>query len=169
MDGEGRAGEHRIEVAARPEAALAAVERAAEQWGAGFERDGISGGEGGGGRLLLPVAAGMRRGAVAGPLTVEPTAGGSRLVFRVEQTDYHVHTPAVAVLLFALAGGLVATLWPLIPSLLPAAPLGAVLALGAWFLVISRLQTNGPGDFLETVAAVVGEAGESREHHIQSS
>jgi hypothetical protein len=37
------------------------------------------------------------------------------------------------------------------------APFGAVLALGGWFLVISRLRTSGPEEFLEAVAAQGGQ------------
>jgi hypothetical protein len=52
-----------------------------------------------------------------------------------------------------VAGGLLTVLWPFFPRLLEIAPFGAVIALGGWFLVISRLRTSGPDEFLEAVAA----------------
>ena len=57
------------------------------------------------------------------------------------------------VLLFATAGGILTVLWPFFPDLLAVAPFGAVIALGGWFLVITRLRTSGPDEFLEAVAA----------------
>ena len=80
---------------------------------------------------------------------IRPAAGGSRLVFRPETSVYHVQT----------AGGddppprqpraaCSPSLWPFFPRLLQLAPFGAVIALGGWFLVISRLRTSGPDEFL---------------------
>jgi hypothetical protein len=104
-------------------------------------------------RLLLPVVAGLRRGLLVGPVTVEESGAGSRLTFRPERQDYFVETPVVAMLLVAAAGGVLGVAWPLIPRLLPVAPLGVVLALAGWFLVASRQRGRGPRDFLEAVAA----------------
>ena len=44
-------------------------------------------------------------------------------------------------------------LWPFYPQLIAVAPFGALLALGGWFLVVSRLRTSGPDEFLDAVAA----------------
>jgi hypothetical protein len=131
---------------ARPDAALAAVRRAAEGWGAEL-RDG---------RLGLPIVAGLRRGWVAGPLAVEPAPEGSRLRFQVEQAELHVQLPAVAILLLAAGGGVLTALWPFFPELLPVAPFGAIFALVGWLLVVSRLRTSGPEEFLDAVAAEAG-------------
>ncbi len=38
--------------------------------------------------------------------------------------------------------------------LLQVGPLAVVLALAAWFLVVSRLRTSGPNDFLELAAQI---------------
>ena len=46
--------------------------------------------------------------------------------------------------------------WPLFPQLLPVAPLGAVLAVGGWFLVLPRLRGHGPEEFLASVAGHAG-------------
>jgi hypothetical protein len=140
--------EHAIDLPLPPEEAVSAVQRTAEDWGAEFERNGS------GGRLRLPVLAGLRKGLVSGTVEVRPEAEGSRVVFWPEQSVYHVQTSAVMVLLVAVSGGILTVLWPFFPHLLSVAPFGAILALGGWFLVISRLRTSGPDEFLEAVAAV---------------
>jgi hypothetical protein len=143
--------EHAIQVPNRPEATLSAVIRAAEMWGADFER------ERDGGRLHLPVLAGLRRGFVAGPVRVEPAGEGARVVFRPDDHDYYLHVPAVVVLLISVAGALLTVLWPFYPKLMAVAPFGILLALGGWFLVLSRLRSSGPDDFLEMIAGLLGE------------
>ena len=137
--------EHAIDLALPPEEALAALGRTAEDWGAEFQRSGA------GGQLHLPVLAGLRKGLVSGGVEVRPAAGGSRVVFRPEQSLYAVQTSAVMVLLLATAGALLTVLWPFYPQLITVAPFGAVIALGGWFLVIARLRTSGPDEFLAAV------------------
>ncbi|HEX7181765.1 MAG TPA: hypothetical protein VF756_07990 [Thermoanaerobaculia bacterium] len=138
---------HEIDLDTPPEAALAAVGRAAEAWGAKFDR------EGPGGTLYLPVVSGLRRGLVSGPVTVEEDGEGSRVVFRPEETIQYVQTAPVVILVISGLGGIATVLWPFFPELLPISSLGAVLALGGWFLVLSRLRTSGPQEFLVAVAA----------------
>jgi hypothetical protein len=144
--------EHEIDLGEPPDLVIAAVARAAEAWGADFERQET------GGRLRLPFVAGLRRGLVSGPLSVEPIPDGSRVVFRAEESAHSVQTSAVALLLIAAAGGLLTVLWPFYPKMLPVAPFGALLALGGWFLVVSRLRSSGPDEFLAAVAAEAGGA-----------
>ncbi len=139
--------EHAIDMDAPPAEALSALRRMAEDLGVEFQENGP------GGRLHLPVLAGLRRGLISGDVEIRPAAGGSRLTFRPETAVYHVQTQAVMILLFATAGGLLTVLWPFFPKLLEVAPFGAVIALGGWFLVISRLRSSGPDEFLEAVAA----------------
>lgn len=139
--------EHAIDLDLPPTGALSALRRTAEDWGAELQVNGT------GGRLHLPVLAGLRRGLMSGPVEIRPAEGGSRLTFRPETTVYYVQTQAVMVLLLAVAGGLLTMLWPFFPKLLEIAPFGAVVALAGWFLVISRLRTSGPDEFLEAVAA----------------
>ena len=135
-----------------PEQALAAIRRTAEEWGAEFQPSGS------GGMLRLPVLAGIRRGLVTGTVEIQPAPEGSRVAFLPESSIYYVQTAPVMVLLLAAAGGLLTVLWPFYPELIAVAPFGAILALGGWFLVISRLRTSGPDEFLATVA-VAAEAG----------
>jgi hypothetical protein len=142
-----RLAEHEIDVAGAPDTAWAAVGRAAEAWGAELERKKE------GSLLRLPVVSGLRRGVLSGPLSVDQVADGSRVVFRPEESFQAVQTAAVAVLLLALGGAVLTVLWPFFPNLLPVAPFGALFALGGWFLVISRLRSSGPQEFLAAVAA----------------
>lgn len=137
--------EHILTLDARPDAALAALRRAAEDWGAELRK------EDGDLWLYLPVVHGLRRGLIAGPVHVEPAESGSRIVFRPEDSDVSVQAASVIVLLLAVGGAALASLWPFFPNLLPLAPFGAILALGGWFLVLTRLRTSGAEEFLGTV------------------
>lgn len=143
---------HEIALDEPPDLVMAAVARAVEAWGAELDRQGM------GGRLHLPFVSGLRRGLVAGTLTVEPIADGSRVVFRAEESTQYVQTSSVAFLVIAAFGGILTVVWPFYPQLLPVAPFGALLALGGWFLVVSRLRASGPEEFLATVAAEAGGA-----------
>lgn len=146
-DVEALEGRRAVTVAGGRTLALAAVGRAAEDWGASWQEGG------GGGRLELPVSAGLRHGRVTGRIDVSSGRGGeTEVAFHPERSDYWVWTPAVAILLVAVAGAATTVLWPFYPSLLPVAPFGAILALGAWFLVVTRLQNRGAEEFLELVA-----------------
>jgi len=152
------AGElHAVDVAAGPEAALAALARTAEEWGADLEPLEREGG-GAAPQLRLPVVAGLRRGWVSGAVTAVEVEGGARVTFHEQDGQSYVHAPAVAVLVIAGLGGLLTVLWPFYPRLLAVAPLGAVLALSGWFLILARLRTSGPREFLDAVTAEVGRA-----------
>lgn len=155
-------------VAGSAATALAAVERAAEEWGASWQQ-GVAGG-----RIELPVSAGLRHGRVTGRVDVSSGHGGeTEVAFRPERSDYRVWTPAVVVLVIAVAGAATTVLWPFYPRLLPVAPFGAILALGAWFLVVTRLQNRGAEEFLELVvlhaAEVAGEAPAGEDEGIRPS
>lgn len=139
--------EHEIDLHKPAEETLAAVGRAADAWGAEFQRDGL------GGLLRLPVVSGLRRGLLSGPLAVEETPTGSRVTFRPDEAMQYVQTAPVIILLLACVGAVLTVIWPFFPKLLPLAPFGAVTALGGWFLVISRLRSSGPQEFLAMVAA----------------
>jgi hypothetical protein len=61
--------------------------------------------------------------------------------------------PAVMILILSALGAVLTVLWPFYPQLITVAPFGALIALGGWFLVVSRLRTSGPDEFLAAVAA----------------
>jgi hypothetical protein len=143
------ATEHAIDLPVQPGEALRAVGSTAEEWGADFEPRGSAGGE-----LQLPVLTGVRRGLLSGPLTVEALAQGSRVVFKPVVQQYHVERTPVLVLLLAAAGALLAVAWPFFPKLLPAAPVGMVLAFSGWFLAVWRRRGKGPAEFLELIKAL---------------
>jgi hypothetical protein len=143
-------GEHAVVLPHAPPAALRAVGSAASEWGAEFEPAGE------GGQLHLPVAAGLRRGLLSGPVAVEAAGQGSRVVFRPVTEDYYLETSAIALLVVACAGALLTVAWPLFPQLLPGAPLGVVLAVAGWMLLAPRLRGKGPEEFLASVAGHSG-------------
>ena len=143
--------EHSVGLTVPPDRALAAVAATAEAWGAEWQT------RSGGGQLVLPVLAGIRHGFARGSVRAEGrSGGGSRLTFVPEEIHYGLNGSAVAILVLASLGGLLTVLWPFYPKLLAAAPLGAVIALSGWFLVVSRLRTSGPDDFLAQVAVEAG-------------
>ncbi|MCL4839037.1 MAG: hypothetical protein KJ058_13845 [Thermoanaerobaculia bacterium] len=152
--------EIRIEVAGAPERALAAVAAEAEAWGAGWE------GHAAGGRLGLPALFGLRRGVVTGEIAVAPRPAGSGIPESSEiawhhlRSELHLHRPAVAILALAAAAGLGTLLWPFFPVLIRLVPAAILLSLSAWWLVVSRLRTAGPREFLDAVRArLAGEGG----------
>ena len=136
-----------------PEQALSALRQTVEDWGAQLQPGEDGSVEMTGSRLLLPVVAGIRRGLVSGPVEVQPAEDGSRVVFRPEESVYYVQTPSVMILVLSVAGAILTVLWPFYPQLITVAPFGAIMALGGWFLVVSRLRTSGPDEFLTAVAA----------------
>jgi hypothetical protein len=140
--------ELRLEVSA--DLLTGAVEEAAEAWGGQLGR------QGSGGELVLPVQAGLRHGLLRGRFEVAPQGGGSRLALTVDEIDWQVHRPAVAMLALGAAAAAVLVLWPFLPALQALLPLALVVAVGAWFLVIARLQNRGPEEFLALVEALAG-------------
>jgi hypothetical protein len=140
--------EHTLSLPLPPQEASSVVDEAAEAWGAELEPEGSTR------RILLPILAGLRRGVVRGTVAVEPAGTGSRVVLREDERLDSVHAPSLMVLLLAVLGAALVVLWPFYPQLLPVAPFGALMALGGWFLVISRLRSSGPEEFLKTVEAI---------------
>ena len=146
------------------EEAIERVSELAESCDGAWNRSGL------GGRLAIPVAGGLRRGWVGGHLSFEPTnvidqstettnKTGKDVVYRLEEENWTVHAPSVAVLSLAGAGALTTVLWPFFPALLPLAPMGFLLAIGAWFLVVRQVRHRGPQDFLNLIVAELDQAG----------
>ena len=133
-----------------PSDALELVADVAELWGGSFEVVGS------GGRVVLPVQAGLRHGRFEGRIVLVATEGASRLTLETETASYWLHRPAVALLGIAALGALSTVLWPFVPGLRPLLPLGFIVAFVAWFLVIARLKNRGPSEFLATVEALAG-------------
>jgi len=162
-------------IAAPPARVAAAVAPAAGKWGADWI-PGDSTGSGGSppdeaaGRLRLPVAAGIRRGVLDGELWLAASASGSaeapegedipagpatRVEFRPRDSVYFVDTKIAVVLTISALGGLLVVVWPFLPpseELAQIVPLGVVLALAGWLLVVSRLENRGVEEFLDLLA-----------------
>ena len=113
-----------------------------------------------GGALRLPVAAGLRRGVVEGRIEVAGNGAGSRVTLEIEHEEYLLQWPAVAILAVGAAGGLLMLVWPLYPRLLGLAPVGALAAFSAWFLVNARLSNKGPQEFLDGLGTEIELAAE---------
>ncbi len=135
--------EYRLELPDDPVTALNLVTLAANDWG-GIWQAGNNGG-----RLGLPVIAGLRRGWVAGDLKVEKASEGSRLIYCVDKSDYTIQKPAAVMLLLAGLGAVTTVIAPFVPALWGLVPIGLLLSIGAWFLVISRLRNSGPEEFFD--------------------
>ena len=131
--------EHSLDLPENPVTSLNLVAMAAESWGALWQAEGPDGG-----RLGLPVMAGIRRGWVAGQLTVEATDSGSRLIYRVDKSEYKVQRAAALTLLLGACGAVVTIFAPLVPALWRLVPFGLVMCLGAWLFVVARLRNSGP-------------------------
>jgi len=139
---------HRVELEVSTETALESLAAAADLWGANWQP------ESSGGTLQLPVVRGLWRGVEQCHVAVEPTSSGSAVELTVEEGWQQVNRPAMVVLLFGGAGGLIVALWPFFPGLMPLLPVAVVLALVAWLLVVARLRTSDPGDFLRLLAEI---------------
>ncbi len=144
---------HQVELDCDPAAAADAVARAADDWGAEWSP------AAGGGRLVLPVVFGLRRGVAVGHLDIARVGTRSRLTWELEESHLEVHRAAVAILGLAAAALLVAMAWPFHPPLLALLPFAAVTGFLAWWLVVSRLKTSGPEEFLATLSAPAPSAG----------
>ncbi len=102
----------------------------------------------------MPTVQGLRRGVLTGNLQIEPADGGSLLHLEITSTHMAINWSATAVLILGGLGGLTLILWPLSPKILQLAPIGAVLAIVAWLLVVSRLRYSDAGDFLDLVVEI---------------
>jgi hypothetical protein len=132
-----------------PESVLRAVEKAAELSGAAWQSRGQ------GGLLSLPAVQGLRQGMLTGRLHTVPSDVGTLVHLEIEESHFTINWSAAGVLLLGGLGGLTLVLWPLSPKILQVAPVGAVLAVVAWLLVVSRLRYSDAGDFLDLVAELV--------------
>ncbi|MEM7349472.1 MAG: hypothetical protein AAF657_01615 [Acidobacteriota bacterium] len=138
---------HTVELPEDPITSQNLVAMAAKDWGGLWQTEDRQGG-----RLGLPVEAGLRRGWVAGRLNVEALDHGSRLTYRVDKSDYKVQKPAALVLAVAAGGASITVVAPVFPALWGLVPFGLLLSFGAWFFVVARLRNSGPEEFFEDLA-----------------
>jgi hypothetical protein len=143
---------YRLATDVAPAAALSALARAVADW------DGEWSGEAGGGALRLPVHAGLRHGLVRGRATAVQRGGGSELVVEIVAEEWALHRVAVALLVTSGVAALAVVLWPFFPALGSLVPLGLVLAVTAWLVILSRLRNQGPEELLAQVRAALATA-----------
>lgn len=137
---------HEVELDVPPERALASLAAGAEAWGGEWTP------RAGGGRLAIPVVFGLRRGVAVGD--VELTRLGdsrTRVGWTLAESHLEVHRPSVAVLSIAAVPLVGVLAWPLWRPLVALAPFALVLGFLAWWLVVSRLRSSGPEEFLATL------------------
>ncbi|MEM8993240.1 MAG: hypothetical protein AAGF23_00480 [Acidobacteriota bacterium] len=136
---------YRFESALGPAELLEWVGRVADQWDGEWEP------ADGGGRLGLPVTAGLQRGWLAGRLEVVPAPGGSEVRFEVDKGEMKSDRGSVMILLVGAFGGLVTVVAPFVPALWALVPVGLLLGFSAWFMVVARLRSAGPAEFFAQV------------------
>ncbi len=130
-----------------------ALATAADAWGAEWSGDSSRDRSNpSGGRLVLPVVFGLRRGVLVGRVDFEPAGDGARIAWQLEESHLEVQRASVGVLGLAVLALLPALAWPFQPRLLALLPFAAVMGLLAWWLVLSRLENSGPEEFFATVA-----------------
>lgn len=140
--------QHRVELEATPETALELLATAADLWGASWQLSSS------GGTLRLPVVRGLWRGVEQCRVDVSAGKSGSAIELTVEESRQSVNRSALVVLLFGGIGGLIVALWPFFPGLMPLLPVAVVLAVAAWLLVVARLRSSSPEDFLKLVTEI---------------
>lgn len=140
-------------------ASFKALRHKAELWGGGWQGEGL------GGRLVIPVLAGLRRGLVGYAVSASDTPQGTQLEFVEEESDLKVHTPTVIVLLIAAAAALTCLVIPFVPKLLPLLPPCVVLCLATWLFIVARMRNSGLEEFIGDLedGADPGEEGESKD------
>lgn len=143
----------RYESELSPDEFLSGVGVVAEQWDGEWEASGERGG-----RLGLPVTAGLRRGWLAGEFEVEARSGGSEVCFQVDRGEMKIDRGSVFVLLVGAFGGLVTMVAPFVPNLWALVPVGLLLGFSAWFMVVARLRSSGPVEFFAQVDDEASEA-----------
>jgi len=136
---------HRYEVAlaARPAVGLEQLVELVGHWGGTWHAGGATGG-----RMVLPVRAGMRYGRVEGEVNARAEGDGCRLSFETIQSAYRVRYTLFGFLVLGGFGGVIILAAPFAPHLLPLVPAGASVSIAAWMLIASRLETSGPEEFL---------------------
>ena len=139
---------HQRELELPADAARELIGEAAESCGGEWSA------EGAGGRLVLPVVYGLRRGVAVGRVEVVRLGDArSRVEWSEEESHLRVERSSVAVLSIAVVPLVGSIVWPFWPALFPLVPFAAIFGLLAWWLVVSRLRHFGPEEFLAGLPA----------------
>ena len=142
--------EHRRRLELAPAVVLTRLPQLAEAWNGEWQSAGAEPGTDG--RLGLPITAGLRRGWVAGTVSVEPLGddgASSHLVYRIDRGEIRTDGAAVFILALGALGGLTTVVAPFFPGLFTLVPVGIILGFCAWLMVVARLRNAGPAEFLD--------------------
>jgi hypothetical protein len=142
---------HRVTIAATSNAVADALRETVAEWG------GTWNGDAAGGALTLPVQAGLRHGVLDGRATIAAVTGGSELALEIVGERWVLDRGSLVILVTAALASVAGVLWPFFPALARFAPLGLVLGVSAWLVVVSRLSHRGPAELLVEVAAALVE------------
>ncbi len=134
-----------------PSAALKSLDTLSERWGGGWKGEGPDGG-----RLVIPVLAGLRRGYVGYAVSARSESRGTHLDFVEEESDLKVHRPTLIVLLIAACAGLSTLVMPFVPKLLPLLPPAVVLCIATWLFIVARLRNSGLDEFMQDLKDETG-------------
>ncbi len=157
VDG-GRDGEPaELTIEADRELTLDAVEEAARLWGGEWQRNGT------GGRVELPVAAGIRRGTLVAEIETSKAQAATRLVGTISAENYRHQGRELVVLLMGALGGVFLMVAPFVPHLFDLIPLAGLLLLLAWFLVVSRLRNRSLVEFFDEVQLLTESVDDAQE------
>lgn len=138
---------HQLELELSADEAARALAEAAEDAGGEWTADAR------GGHLVLPVIFGLRRGVAIGRIDLVRLGDQrSRLEWTLDESRLEVDRRSVAVLSLAAVPLVGSIAWPFWPALFPLVPFAAIFGLLAWWLVVSRLRSFGPEEFLAAVA-----------------
>jgi hypothetical protein len=139
-----------VTIAATPTAIAEALREAVQDWGGEWNGEAA-------GALTLPVQAGLRHGVLDGRATITAVAGGSELAIDIVGERWVLDRGSLVILVTAALASVAGVLWPFFPALARFAPLGLVLGVSAWLVVVSRLSHRGPAELLVEVAAACEE------------
>ncbi|REJ85454.1 MAG: hypothetical protein DWQ36_11795 [Acidobacteria bacterium] len=114
-------------------------------------------------RIVLPVQAGMRHGALLVDVHARRLGDGrrTRLELDVARSDYHLPKASLFVLTAGLAGAVLMVALPLVPHLVGLLPLALALLLLAWFLVLARVKYRGIREFADELRSSSRSGGET--------
>lgn len=147
-----------------PDAALEWLEQLAATWGGDVRRVETEEESTSDAKLVLPVQAGLREGALLVDITALPLGDRSRtrLVFSVEREDYRLRRGSLLILGLGLLGALLIVALPLMPRLVGLLPMAFAFLILAWFLVLARVRYQGLREFTSKLEADVGKNAEGR-------
>lgn len=146
--------EHSIDLELARDEALDWLEQLVATWAGDLRRVDAHEAEASDAKLVLPVQAGLREGALLVDVTALALGDGSRtrLLFRVERSEYRLRRASLLILTGGLLSAVLIVLMPLIPRLVGLLPMAFAFMILAWFLVLARVRYRGLPEFVAKFA-----------------